>query len=206
MFDFPLSVSKETEYELLGVDPEATSREINEAKAELSRKLRADQAAAQRKLEAVYASLPELRTTEKRVENLRAGDRDADPNELGAELKKLAQLEQKALGIDSGFREHREKVFELQRQIEAVNRVSLHSAEDREEYDRQHPPLGLIKFPECTLDEFATNRRLALALVRRDLIRFFVEKGEEVFHPSDLTREDFSRDFAHNPILDGTEP
>lgn len=206
MFDFPLWVPQGTEYDLLGVAPEATSREINEAKAELVLRLRADQAAAKRKLEAVCEALPGLRSVELRVEELRGGAASADPEELGLRLKELAQLEQRASALDPGFRGHREKIAELQRQIEAVNRVSLHGSDERLAYDRRHPPLELLKLPDCTLDEFTTNRRLALSLIRSELSRFLARTGEEVFHPSDLTRQDFSRDFTPNPLLDGSEP
>ncbi len=206
IFDFPLSIPRGTEYDLLGVGPEATPEELNDANDVLVRKLRADQATAMRKLETVYDAVPELRPVEQRVEDLRSGVESEDPEELGTQLKELAQLERRAIGIDSGFREHREKAAELLRQIEALNNLSLHNSEERREYDQQHPPFELLKLPPSTLDEFATDRRVALALIRRDLIRFFAQHGEEVFHPSDLTQEDFSRDFVRNSILDESEP
>ena len=185
---------------------EATPEELTDANDVLVQKLRVDRATAERKLDTVYDAVPELRSVEQRVEDLRAGGKTEDPEELGTQLKELAQLEGRAIGIDSGFRERREKVAELLRQMETVNNLSLHNSEERREYDQQHPPFELLKLPASTLDEFATDRRVALALIRRDLIRLFAQHGEEVFHPSDLTQEDFSRDFAHNSILDGSEP
>ena len=206
IFDFPVSIPQGTEYDLLGVGPEATSDEITDANDVLVRKLLADRAKAMRKLETVYDAVPELRSVEQRVEGLRAGEETEDPEELGTQLKELARLERRAMGIDSGFREHREKAAELHRQIEALNSGSLQNSEERREYDRRHPPFELLKFPASTLDEFATDRRVALALIRRELIRFFAQHGEEVFHPSDLTQEDFSRDFVRNRMLDGSGP
>ena len=206
IFDYPLSLPQGTEYDLLGVGPEATPDELTDANDVLVQKLRADRADVMTKLETVYTAVPELRSVEQRVEDLRSGVESEDPEELGTQLKELAQLERRAIGIDSGFREHREKAAEFLRQIEALNNLSLHNSEERREYDQQHPPLELLKFPASSLDEFATDRRVALALVRRDLSRFLAQHGEEVFHPSDLTQEDFSRDFLRNSILDGSEP
>jgi hypothetical protein len=53
-------------------------------------------------------------------------------------------------------------------------------------------------------DAFADNKT-ALFMLRRELAEFLSETGEEVFHPSDFSRTDFSGDFSHNLQLDGPQ-
>ena len=52
------------------------------------------------------------------------------------------------------------------------------SVKTRDAYDQRHAPIGLLKVADCTRDTFVTNRRLSLALLRRELSRFLTAQGE----------------------------
>ena len=68
-------------------------------------------------------------------------------------------------------------------------------------YDRAHPPLALLKLESCA-DPVFVDRRTRMFLLRMALSEFLIARQEQVFHPSDLTRGEFSDDFSFNPALD----
>ena len=124
-----------------------------------------------------------------------------DPMEILNQERRLAELQQTARELDPDFAQLHDRVRELEQQEEAVNRMRILKA-DRADYDREHPPLELLKLENCTRDEFALDSPLLLWLLRRELGRFLRIRGEAVFHPSDLTRDDFRSDFTKNKYLD----
>jgi hypothetical protein len=75
-----------------------------------------------------------------------------------------------------------------------------------------HPPCDLLKLERDASNPFAAaedldlDRRLTLVLLRRELAKFLSGKGEDVYHPSDLTREDFSGDYDFHDLLDTGAP
>jgi hypothetical protein len=81
----------------------------------------------------------------------------------------------------------------------AADRLQLE--ETRLAYDRAHPPLALLKLEDCA-DPMFVDERTHLFLLRLAISAFLEARGEPVFHPSDLTRRDFSDDFRFNPVLD----
>jgi hypothetical protein len=78
---------------------------------------------------------------------------------------------------------------------------SLQREETRLAYDRAHPPLALLKLEDCA-DPMFVDERTHLFLLRVAISAFLEARAEPVFHPSDLTRRDFSDDFRFNPLLD----
>jgi hypothetical protein len=68
-------------------------------------------------------------------------------------------------------------------------------------YDRAHPPLALLKLEDCA-DPVFVDERTHLFLLRVAISAFLEARQERVFHPSDLTRREFSDDFRFNPVLD----
>jgi hypothetical protein len=151
------------------------------------------------------SEVPELSRARQRVAELESGPRDALAQELRSAHSRLADLETQAELLHPELRSLRRRADELGRRILELNEVRLEDPQGRKAYDDAHPPLGLLKLADCTRDAF-TEQKAALHLVRRELSRFLVERGEEVFHPSDLTREDFTADFTPHPILDGEAP
>jgi hypothetical protein len=71
-------------------------------------------------------------------------------------------------------------------------------------YDRAHPPLALLKLEDCA-DEWLVDERTCMFLLRLAISEFLAARHERVFHPSDLTRSDFSDELDFNPVLD-TDP
>jgi hypothetical protein len=86
--------------------------------------------------------------------------------------------------------------------LAAAHEVNLADAGARAEYDARFPPLGLLRF-EPTWAAVFDERDTALAVLRREIEAFLAAAGERVFCPSDITRTDFTGDFAHCPLLDG---
>jgi hypothetical protein len=87
-------------------------------------------------------------------------------------------------------------------QLKAASALkSLARADERARYDADHPPLSLLRL-EPTWSSFVENRAEGLALLRRELEEFLASRGAEVYYPSDLTRTNFTDDFAYSPILD----
>jgi len=200
MFDYPIPPLQYGQYADLNLGPEATAEEINEARQELTTRLRGWQKVVQRELDAVYQQVPGLRESWEKLKSLE--DADSEANEHCEVQLQLAALEEKAIQIEPHFEEIRNKLGELQCRIHEVNLMSIQSPEVRIEYDRDHPPLELIKLADCGASPLDDPKTM-LRMLRLELCDFFEQAGETVFHPSDLTRNDFSHDFSHNRNLDG---
>jgi hypothetical protein len=203
MFDYPLPIPLSTHYTALGLSPESTVEEIREAMEERVIALKRRKEAVDRRMEKVYQAVPELRSAYDKIQILQTGSQESGSTEFLHELRRLGELEQKAERIDPEFKQLRERAAELEGKIHELNRMPLQNPEARTLYDMAHPPLALLKLAACARDEFA-DTKLTLVLVRRELTCFFVAQGEGVFHPSDLTRDDFLADFSFNPLLDET--
>jgi len=200
MLDYPLILPVKTEYDELSIGPEVGNQEIRTAQHELIEELRARCRAAQTRLQQIYAQVEGLEEALRRIDELRQNDQ-TDPMEILNQERRLAELQQTARELDPDFAQLHDRVRELEQQEEAVNRMRILKA-DRADYDREHPPLELLKLENCTRDEFALDSPLLLWLLRRELGRFLRIRGEAVFHPSDLTRDDFRSDFTKNKYLD----
>lgn len=201
-FGYPLLLPAGTLYADLGADPEASEDEIRWAKDEATRKIQQDQERIEKELATVYAEVPELKEAYAKREALERGGREADEKQAVADLKRLAGLERRGLAVDADLRRKRERAAELGARIEALNRSALDQPSERLKHDEAHPPLALLKLADAASDGFLEGRT-AVALLRRELSRFLAARGEAVFHPGDLTREDFSVDFEPHPLLDG---
>lgn len=115
---------------------------------------------------------------------------EATPDEIRAASARL-QSELKARGAD---------VSEL---VEA-NAINLESASARAAHDAEHPPLSLMRL-QPTWSPVFDDRTAGLLALRTGLEQFLHERGEKVYHPSDLTRTDFIDDFTYCPLLDKPE-
>jgi hypothetical protein len=67
-----------------------------------------------------------------------------------------------------------------------------------------HPPLALLKLRDCSPTDPA-DRRATLQSIRKEVAAFLEARGEIVFHPSDLTRDDFRGDYQPHDLLDPPE-
>lgn len=201
MFDYPIPPLSHGLYNELGVGPEATAEEISEARQELTVHLRARQKAAQRVLEDVYQEVPQLRETREELKSLEVQGAEADPAKFRNVQLRLTELEEKALTIRSDYKAVRDEAAVVERRLNEVNLMPIQNPEQRLEYDRSHPPLELIKLSDCTTTPL-DDPKVALRMVREQLSDFFKQSNEEVFHPSDLTRNDFRCDFTPDANLD----
>ncbi len=208
MFDYPLPIPRNTEYDLLGIRPDARSEDIQEAKTEILGAISDKRRAAAQRLKELYAKVEGLEEAYRDVERLTRGGQEAESTDLQEARTKLARLEQKALKQDPDYLDKRrmdlELLDDLEKQEMHINGLAILGPQTRAEYDRKNPPLDLLKLEECVGDEF-TDNSIMLPLLRQELSEFLASRGEEVLHPSDLTRRDFTGDFAYNPLLDGEE-
>jgi hypothetical protein len=135
------------------------------------------------KLEAVSRLDHERRALQERLD-LVAADRQVDPD-----------------GDDPEVVELRGQIAERRQQAEEINGWNLDMPDARLAYDCDHPPLALLKLAPSA-DAALTEPRTCLFLLRSAIAEFLDAKGEAVFHPSDLTRRDFTDDFSFHELLD----
>jgi hypothetical protein len=201
MFDFPLTIPKQTTYRKLGLTPEASADDIREAKGRLQAEVNAKLVVVEKALNKVYKDVPGLREALDQEQALEKRGEASDAEALSEIRQRLSELVPLALEIAPQFRRLVKEQKDLDQQSRKINLISLDSPEKRRDYDSRHPPLGLLRFADATQDSFLESRT-ALFLLRRELSAYFSQKGETVFHPSDLTRQDFRQDFAFNKELD----
>jgi hypothetical protein len=131
---------------------------------------------------------------------------DAGRAALDRELKQLeaaapAAPAPAAADADPRCHDLRRRLEDVERRKIRLNQITIDNPEARQQHDREHPPLGLLKIEDAARDAFVENRT-AITLLRRELSRFLAARGEEVFHPSDLHRDNFTADMTPNPLLD----
>lgn len=201
MFDYPLSIPVKTAYQELNVPPDASADEIREAKTTAVLRIQKEKARIEADLGRVYGHLPALGEVRRELRTQAIdGDQPADSQRQAARLR-LIELEREAEHLLPGFKALERRVEELTRREIEINGMRLEDPASRKVYDDNHPPLALLKLADCTRDAFTANGT-AIHLVRRELSEFLAARGEPVFHPTDLTQNDFSADFSENPFLD----
>jgi hypothetical protein len=197
LFYYPLPVPQRTTYRELGLEPDASDEEVQAAKSAALRRMLDEKNKLDQSIQAVYEQVPGLK------EACGEGDQ-ADTLGSRANASLLAELEAKGLALDSEFREKRRRSAEFKTKVDELNEQALEKPSNRRAYDRAHPPLGLLNLDECAASSFLEGVT-CLYLLRKDVAGFLSARGAAVFHPSDLTRDDFSSDFSFNPILDGPD-
>lgn len=205
LFSLPLPVPTNTEYAEIEIEPEASEGDIRWAIQEAERRLNLERKAVSEQLKAVYSRVPGLSEAYDRLESLRSQGDKADASDLKRARTELATMETKAQIIDARFQEKRHREQEIKNQTERLHRLALDKPEDRHAYDQQHPPLALFRLEDCTRDSFLSDPRTMMFLLRAEIAHFLEMRGETVFHPSDLTRDDFLSDFTYCELLDGPE-
>lgn len=209
MFDYPLPIPGDTEYQVLGVPPDSTSGEIADARGELVSGFQREKDALDAEIKSVQESVPGLTQAYAKLASIESGSQPDAGSPRAAEAKaeslnkartEIARLEQK-----TDLADIRRRSDNLQSRMDAINALGLERPQARSAYNRMHPPLELLQIQACASEAFSGNR-FPLALLREELSRFLAEQGEEVSHPSDLTRADFSADFTYNALLDDNPP
>lgn len=203
MFSFPLPLPQNTLYSKLGVDPEASEDELRTAKADFVRGLDRRKATVDSQVEQVFEQVEGLRQAYAEQRDLANKGRGVE-EALAAATRRVHLLEKQALALCPDFARLRQEAEALEAEINEVNSLGLEMPENRLNYDRQNPPLALLKLHEWPRAPFGDNK-VALALLRRELAEFLAALGVDVFHPSDLTRQDFYGDFTHSDLLDGPQ-
>ncbi len=205
LFSYPLPDVHNTAYQKLGVAPTATLDEIRNAKSSTVNRIKGELAEISGKLEDVYKRVPEIRQTEKDVEDLRAATNQGGDisNRLREKERALAKLEERAISINPEYKELQKKEKDLEKQINEINMLNLENSAEREVYDESAPPCALLKLESDQQEVFTDRgRKTTLYLLRAEVSQFLEGNGGKCYHPSDLTRSDFLSDFSHNSLLD----
>jgi chromosome segregation ATPase len=202
LFEFPLPYPRSTVYTELGITPDADSQTLRDAQSALIGRLRGECDQVDARIDRVVDSIEGLREAQRALRETAAHDRG---DAAAAARRRLAELEEKAVIFDPEYRTLKKRSEEIEARIREINRASLTDPEKRAQYEAEHSPLSLLKVERCS-DEGLFDNRLTVALVRREVSAWLADRGEQVFHPTDLTRADFSRDFIPDPVLDGDDP
>jgi hypothetical protein len=188
MFDYPFLKIGDNIYNKLGVKPDCTKDEINKAKSLYKSQLG--------KLINDLQMLLELKTAESSV--IKPGDNDEHKNQKKS--KKNIQADLISAGINVVDPEM--EIERLNEEILKINAFDPGKTEKRDEYDLLFPPAILLR-TGYDIPKVYTDRRTLLFVLREDLVNFFENsKKLRCYHPSDLSRKDFSSDFRPNDILD----
>jgi hypothetical protein len=202
LFDYPITLPRGTAYHDLDIEPDASDQEVKWAKHARSERLKGEERELEKKQQAVYGQVEGLREAYRTVQDLHGQGTEVDEALLKEAQGRLRALEKEASKIDPEFRKNRDRVAELEVEIRELNNMALDSPEKRLEYDRSNPPLALLRLADCARLGFLEDLRTTLFLLRKEVTEFLAQRVVDVFHPSDLTRDDFSHDFTANRILD----
>jgi hypothetical protein len=209
VFDYPLFVPNFTLYEDLGIEPEATMQQIQDAINERKQEYQTQAGEISKKLYKVYQKVQGLQETEDQALTLKHENPDFRASNQGKKSlevhERLDNLRKQAVAENSEYMQLRDQLRDLTAKEENLNNLPLSNPTNRLDYDRANPPLELLKLAECTRNDLFDRGHgsIALTVLRDELSQFLAEQGEVVFHPSDLTRADFSSDFSYVPLLDG---
>ena len=206
LFSTPLPSPVPRLYRELRIEPDASDEEVAWAKVAASARLRKEQAELRAELASLEAHVAGLTDAREQVRHLRrppdSEQQEPAPGELRHAERRLARLETEAFKRDPLFRAKRRRADEVRQAIVDLAASGLDEPEKRLAYDRAHPPFALLKMEECAEPAFDEPQTCQF-LLRSALASFLAAQGEPVYHPSDLTRVDFSGDFDHNELLDG---
>ena len=183
MFDYPLPARPVSLYDELGLPPEAPENDLRDAKSVVTGRLRAESDALKIKI----------------ADALKAVDGGVEPQTDSGRRTALAEV--RAAAANPEFRGWCERQAEVDRRLDDINAKDLDTPGGRAKYDAGFPPFALLKIAPPT-DPFA-DAATVLALVRREVSEYLAARGVPVSHPSDLSRTDFTGDFATTPDLDG---
>jgi len=188
MFDYPFLRIGDNIYNKLGIKPDCTNDEINKARVNYNNR--------NKTLINNLQKLIELKAEEGAI--IKSANND--------EYKKLEQNKQ---NIETGLIREGISLIDPEKEIERLNEEILDinafdpgKTEKRDEYDLMFPPAILLR-TQYDIPKVYTDRKTLLYILREDQVDFFENiKRLKCYHPTDLSRKDFSSDFRPNDILD----
>ena len=200
LFECDLPVPGGSQYTVLGLSPEAMPNDVRDAQRDFILALNQQKNLAEREIEQVSLAVPGLAPAIRELERLRNSSGNAAAvlaaEKILADQQALAQL------VNPLYSQLLERVRKLEFEINDLNKLDLANPAKRLEYDQANPPFELLKLADCERNELA-DPPVALALLRQSMVEFLDARGEEIYHPSDLTRRDFRSDYTFHPLLDG---
>jgi len=149
LFDLPLPLPSDSLYREMDLEPSATTEEVGWAVKILNDKRQAAKSQLDDDIKATVAKVPGLSVI---YEELSGASGASTGNER--KLQKLAELKNRALDIDPGFKEKQRKSKEYADKINALNALDLGKLAGLAKYDEMHPPYILMKLAPAVRDEF----------------------------------------------------
>jgi len=188
MFDYPFLRIGDNIYSKLGIKPDSRKDEINKAIGHYKN--------LTNKLINQIEEYIELKKDE--------GSGISNPNNDELKIRKQRKESIKTELISAGINinDPKKEIERLKEEILKINSFEPGKTDKRDEYDFSFPPAILLR-TQYTIPQVYIDKRTLLSVLREDLVNFF-ENSKKLgcYHPSDLTRKDFSSDFRPNEILD----
>lgn len=188
MFNYPFLKAGDHVYSKLGIKPDCRKDEINKAKS-------------------LYKShISKLINEIQKYIELKADggspNVSGNKNDQKIQAPNIEDLKSALIRAGINSNDPLNEIERLKEEILKINAFDPGKTEKRDEYDLLFPPAILLR-TEYNIPQVYIDKRNLLAVLREDLVRFFENtKKLNCYHPSDLTRKDFSSDFRPNDILD----
>lgn len=200
MFDYPFMKSSKTMYDTLGILPTSSERQVRDAISGTKEKLVKKQKKLEKRKGILFRKFPRLEEIYKEIDVAKKSKNMR--SQLKSLLEEKIHLESDVRVIEPSFKELKEELRSIEREINELNAMKLDNMEEREKYDNSHPPCSLLKLRQFNSTVFSDQGTL-LHQIRKEIDHFLrEEKGLACYHPSDLTRIEFSNDFIYNSYLD----
>jgi hypothetical protein len=188
MFDYPFLKIGDNIYSKLGIKPDSRKDEINKAIG-------------------LYKTVTNklINQIEEFIELKKDEGSDISSlnnDELKTRKKRKESIKTDLIRAGISIIEPKKEIERLKEEILKINSFDPGKTEKRDEYDLSFPPAILLR-TKYSVPQVYTDKRTLLSVLREDLVSFFENsKKLSCYHPSDLSRKDFSSDFRQNEILD----
>lgn len=179
-----------SKYGAVMLTPAASGNDIALAADYKKKTTRAALASLQAELEGLFAPFPGLFKLQETVDKHREYDE-----------KQYTILLEKAKKQSPQLAELLQKKRQLEKELETSGETVFARYDERVAYDENNAPFAILKFEEKAACVPADGIE-TLMLVRKDILSAMEKSAGSVYHPSDLTRTDFTEEYTHHPLLD----
>lgn len=179
-----------TKYGALLLTPAASGNDIVLAAEYKKKTTRAALDSIQTELKGLFAPFPGLAQLQEAMDKRQ----DYDEKQYEALLEKAKKQSPQLI-------EALHKKRQLEKELETSGETVFARYDERVAYDEANAPFAMLKFEEKAACVPADGIE-TLMLVRRDLLSAMEQSAGDVYHPSDLTRTDFTGEYTYHKLLD----
>ncbi len=179
-----------TKYSALMLTPAASGSDIALAAEYKKKTAQAALAALHAEMEDLFAPFPGLSKLQDAMDKRREYDE-----------KQYETLLEKAKKQSPQLLELLQKKRRLEKELETSGEMVFARHDERVAYDDDNAPFAMLKF-EDKASGVPADAMETLMLIRRDILAAMEKSAETVYHPSDLTRTDFTGEYTYHKLLD----